>query len=355
MCAFPDWRGDEFLVTAETVFGAAIGYDWFFRTLSDIDRQAVARAILTKGVRPGLNEFAADPPARWTTQPTNWNLVCNGALMIAALSVAEVDWSMAGQIFDLCRLSISTGFEAYQPDGGWAEGPGYWHYGTQYAVYLVDSLTTALGDDLGLGGSKGFGNTGLFRLHAASPSGRLFNFGDSEDKHSGGYWLFWFAKRYHHPVDAWIERQNGKAHPGKVHPMDLLWFDPDARRASSDHLRPGHAFLGIDVAMLRGDWNNPRATYLASRAEPTMPAATRIMISGASCSMPMACAGRSISARTTTICVTISIRRRAHGTIGPVRSDTIPSLSTDRASRLRVGLSSSIKSSSPLYPGSSLI
>jgi hypothetical protein len=262
MCAFPDWRGDEFLVTAETVFGAAIGYDWFFRGLSDIDRQAVAGAILTKGVRPGLNEFAADPPARWTTQPTNWNLVCNGALLIAALSVAEVDWSMAGQIFDLCRLSISTGFEAYQPDGGWAEGPGYWHYGTQYAVYLVDSLTTALGDDLGLGGSKGFGNTGLFRLHAASPSGRLFNFGDSEDKHSGGYWLFWFAKRYHHPVDAWLERQNGKAHPGKVHPMDLLWFDPDARRASSDHLRPGHAFLGIDVAMLRGDWNNPRATYL---------------------------------------------------------------------------------------------
>jgi hypothetical protein len=38
-----------------------------------------------------------------------------------------------------------------------------------------------------------------------------------------------------------------------------------------------------------------------------MPAATRIMISGASCSMPMACAGRSISARTTTICVTTSI------------------------------------------------
>jgi Heparinase II/III-like protein len=262
MCAFADWQGDEFLVTAETMFGAAIGYDWLFQALSYADRQAVASAILSKGVRPGLDEFAADPPARWTTQRTNWNLVCNGALLIAALSVAERDWSAAGRIFDLCRQSISTGFDAYQPDGGWAEGPGYWHYGTQYAVYLVDSLTTALGEDLSLGGSPGFSNTGLFRLHAAGPSGKLFNFADSEEEHSGGYWLFWFAKRYHHPVDAWIEQQRGKASPAKVHPMDLLWFDPDARGASSDHLRSGHGFLGIDVAMLRGDWKNPKATYL---------------------------------------------------------------------------------------------
>jgi hypothetical protein len=87
VCAFPDWQGDEFLVTAETMFGAAIGYDWFFNALSDGERQAVANAILTKGVQPGLDEFAADTsPPHWTCprQPTNWNLVCNSALMIAA-------------------------------------------------------------------------------------------------------------------------------------------------------------------------------------------------------------------------------------------------------------------------------
>jgi hypothetical protein len=264
VCAFPNWQGDEFLVTAETMFGAAIGYDWFFDALSDGERQTVASAILTKGVQPGLDEFAADtspPHWTWPRQRTNWNLVCNGALMIAALSVAETDWAAAGQIFDLCRRSISLGFDQYRPDGGWAEGPGYWHYATQYAVYLVDSLKTALDDDLGFGGSAGFGNTGVFRLHAAGPSGKLFNFGDSEEKHSGGYWLFWLAKRYHHPVDAWIERQRDTAHPDEVHPMDLLWFDPDARPASADHLTTHHRFHGIDVAMLRGDWQHG-ATYL---------------------------------------------------------------------------------------------
>ena len=107
------------------------------------------------------------------------------------------------------------------------EGPGYWHYATQYAIYLLDSLSTALNTDLGLDTSPGLSRTGLFRLHAAGPSGKLFNFADSEDRHSGGYWLFWLAKRYRHPVDNWIE-----GHVEKIHPMDLLWFEKAGRNPS---------------------------------------------------------------------------------------------------------------------------
>ncbi|MBV9374819.1 MAG: hypothetical protein JO320_07175, partial [Alphaproteobacteria bacterium] len=142
----------------------------------------------------------------------NWNLVCNGALMIAALSVAESD-PKAAHLFSLCRASISTGFGGYSPDGGWAEGPGYWHYATQYAIYLLDSLSTALGADLPLHATPGLCETGLFRLHAAGPSARLFNFADGEERHSGGYWLFWLARQYKQPVDAGIERHAGQVHP----------------------------------------------------------------------------------------------------------------------------------------------
>jgi hypothetical protein len=257
VCAFPDWRGDQFLVPAEMMFGAATGYDWLFDTLSPVERQAVAGAILAKGIRPGFAEFKNDPPPRWTHREMNWNLVCNGALMIAALAVAEADWPTAARIFKLCRKSVLAGFAEYRPDGGWVEGPGYWHYATQYAVYLIDSLSTALGGDLGLGGSPGFGNTGVLRLHAGGPSGKLFNFADSEDEHGGGYWLFWLGRRYHHPVDDWLEEQRSKALP-----MDLLWFDPDAEPPSAARLAPHHRFHGIDIAMLRGDWTDRGTTYV---------------------------------------------------------------------------------------------
>ncbi|HXZ88166.1 MAG TPA: heparinase II/III family protein [Candidatus Binataceae bacterium] len=248
-CAFPDWAGNEFLVTAEFAFGAAIGLDWLHDSLDDGERAQVASAIIDKAIQPGLDQFAATPPPpqHWMTAPTNWNLVCNGALMIAALSVAEQDERTA-QLFALCLRSIRFGFEGYNPDGGWVEGPGYWHYATQYAIYLLASLATALGNDLGLDASWGLSRTGLFRLHAAGPSGKLFNFADSEEQHSGGYWLFWLAKRYDHPIDAWIEK-----HRGPVHPMDLLWFDDTTRPPS--RLPPAKRFHGPEVAMLRGGWN----------------------------------------------------------------------------------------------------
>jgi hypothetical protein len=258
VCAFPDWRGDKFLVTAETAFGAAIGYDWLYDSLTDHERKQVAHAIVEKAIQTGLDEFDAPRPPRWATAAINWYLVCNGALMIAALSVAEFD-PRAARLFALCRSSISTGFGEYRPDGGWAEGPGYWHYATQYAIYLLDSLSTALGTDLGLDASPGLSMTGYFRLHAAGPSGKLFNFADGEEDHSGGYWLFWLAKRYHHPVEAGIELRGRK-----VHPMDLLWFDVDGRDPSD--MPTAHWFRAADVVMLRGSWGDPDTTYLGIKA-----------------------------------------------------------------------------------------
>jgi hypothetical protein len=264
VCAFPDWTGDKFLVTAETALGAAIGYDWLYDNLTDHERGQIAHAIIEKAIQAGLDEFDAQRPPRWATAAINWSapsrrgdathLVCNGALMIAALSVAEFD-PRAARLFSLCRASISTGFSEYRPDGGWAEGPGYWHYATQYAIYLLDSLATALGTDLGLDASPGLSRTGLFRLYAAGPSGKLFNFADSEEDDSSGYWLFWLAKRYRHPVDAGIELRGRK-----VHPMDLLWFDADGRDPSD--MPTAHRFRAADVVMLRGSWADPNTTYL---------------------------------------------------------------------------------------------
>ena len=252
--AFPDWADDKFLTTAETAFGAAIGYDWLYDVLTDAERKQIAQAIVDKAIEPGLDQFAKPSHPFWTKTAMNWNLVCNGGLMIAALSVLESD-KRAAQLFSLCRDSVSTGFGEFSPDGGWVEGPGYWHYATQYAIYLLDSLSTALGTDLGLDASPGLSKTGFFRLHAAGPSGKLFNFADGEERHSGGYWLFWLAKRYRQPVDAGIER-----HVEKVHPMDLLCFEENGRKPS--RLQTAKRFRAAGAVMLRGDWRDHDTTYL---------------------------------------------------------------------------------------------
>jgi len=119
VCAFPDWAGDEFLVTAETAFGAAIGYDWLYNALNINERERVAGAIVDKAVEPGLLQFATPSPPYWTTTVMNWNLVCNGALMVAALSVLECD-RRAAQLFSLCAIPYLMGLAHIVPTAdGW--------------------------------------------------------------------------------------------------------------------------------------------------------------------------------------------------------------------------------------------
>ena len=57
----------------------------------------------------------------------------------------------------------------YAPDGGWAEGPGYWTYATHYTVCLLAALQTALGTDHGLSQTPGFDKAGDFRFYVGRP------------------------------------------------------------------------------------------------------------------------------------------------------------------------------------------
>src|SRR5581483_4247972 len=166
-----------------------------------------------------LEQLAA--PAFWAEvgHNWNWNLVCNTGLMIAALAVEDVDPARAHRVFEQSLASIETGLAGYAPDGGWPEGPGYWALATEYLSYLLDALQGAFGSTLGLDKRPGLEHTDRFRLHGAGPSGRLFNFADSEE-HQGGAWLLlWLAQHYGHPVDAWFDHRGSKP----PEPMDLVW------------------------------------------------------------------------------------------------------------------------------------
>ena len=57
---------------------------------------------------------------------------------------------------------------SFAPDGGWPEGPGYWDYATQYNVFYLAALETALGTDFGLDKTPGFADTGNFRIQLSS-------------------------------------------------------------------------------------------------------------------------------------------------------------------------------------------
>lgn len=269
ICAFPVWQDpDHFLDAAEMTHAAAIGYDWFHDHLDEDERRTIAQAIVDKGLKPGLAQLIGPANPDWPRRVTNWNLVCNGGLIVGALGIAErdgkgeIDPALTRKVFELGLSSVPTGISGYAPDGAWDEGPGYWTYATEYLAYMLSAMRTALNDEFGLGDRPGLANTGIYRLHAEGPpvgtgslAGLLFNYSDSPETHSGSWVMRWLDLRYNRPVFTWVAN-----HRKKPEAMDLLWFSPDG--PPPDGISPDAQFHGTDLVMMRGDWDAKDGKWL---------------------------------------------------------------------------------------------
>ena len=177
VCNFSDWNARKhFLDVGEMAAGVALGYDWLYNELSDETKSLVCRK---------LNEFAFSPALGkvWNldfySAVNNWNQVCNGGLVCAALAVYEKDQQVAREIVDKAMQSNVAAMETmYSPDGNYPEGYSYWNYGTLYEALMLTAMETATGSDTGLSNIGGFSHTGKYMLYMESPLGQCFNYSD---------------------------------------------------------------------------------------------------------------------------------------------------------------------------------
>ena len=122
---FPDWNPSHFLDTAEMTHAFAIGYDWLYQSLTPSDRAWIRQALVAKGLNQALPIYEAQ--RWWTVNRFNWNQVCNGGIAIGALAIAEEEPAKSAAVLRYALKSLPLALASYGPDGGWPEGPGYWH------------------------------------------------------------------------------------------------------------------------------------------------------------------------------------------------------------------------------------
>lgn len=254
--AFPDWNPSHFLDTAEMTHAFAIGYDWLFHDLTPDVRATLAEAIVEKGLMAAKRFYGED--GWWVRSTHNWNQVCNGGIGIGALAVGDEYPELSAYVLSKGLKSIPRAIHSYYPDGGWNEGPGYWHYATRYTVYFLAALQTALGRDFGLTKMEGLDNAGTFRIHFTSPTELTFNYADAGSRAGGAHEMFWLAKEYNRPVYAWHQRQRLQS----PHALDLIWFTPEGDSPSESGLPLDARYHGIDVAFLRSSWDDPDAVFV---------------------------------------------------------------------------------------------
>lgn len=276
--AFPDWNPSHFLDVAEMATALGLGYDWLHERLTPAEREKIKRALLDKALAYVGPAYARADPDRESfpfvkgNLTNNWNQVCNGGFLIAALAVAEDEPEIARAVIAGLRETLPEAMAAYEPDGAYPEGPVYWGYGTRYNVVILAALESALGNTLGLEQRAGFGRTELFRVYVQSPTGLSFNFADGRPGLGPDSGLTWLAQRHHQPLAethsrnllaAELERAPNVA--DRFIATHAIWF-PRAE--------PGAGVLPLDVnfdgpskvAIFRSAWSDPRALWTGLKA-----------------------------------------------------------------------------------------
>jgi hypothetical protein len=273
VAAFRDWNPSHFLDVGEMTAAFALGYDWTFDALTPAARATIRRAIVEKGLQPGLAVAASGKD--WPKAENNWNQVCFGGLTLGALAVADEEPVVAGAVLEDARADIHHGLAPYAPDGVYPEGPSYWAYGTSYQVLMIAALESALGTDWNLAASPGFLASAGAYLQCTGPTGRHFNYSDGGENPAFEPAVFWFARKLHDPGLLFFEHRRlgspklaaAAVHGNRFAPLAALWWPPAGTNAATPALPLRWTGQGPNpLAVFRSSWTDPQALWVALKA-----------------------------------------------------------------------------------------
>lgn len=271
LAGFTDWNPKHFLDVAEATFAMGTGYDWLYDDLTPADRDLIATAIIEKGLKPSFPAEGKRQQA-WIHGTNNWNQVCHSGMTIGALAIADRDPELAKKVVTRAVENLKYSAKAYAPDGIYPEGPGYWAYGTDFHLGLVEALRTSLGGTQDLEKFPGFMKTPDFIVQMEAPSGKYYSFADNGRTRGFETSLFWFARELKRPELlksdlAKLSKMKAKA-PSKLERMmalGLLWWDG---KAPTGNKQPPASWSGagkVPLVVFRGDWSDPNTTFLAAK------------------------------------------------------------------------------------------
>jgi hypothetical protein len=263
VAAFDDWNPAQYLDTAETTFCMAIGYDWLYDDLSAADRDTIKTAIIEKGIEPSF-----DTKHNWfLTAYTNWNQVCNAGASFGAWAIYEDAPEYAEAIIQRAKSSIVIAMDAYGPGGNYAEGYGYWEFGTSYNVMFLSALEQLYGTDDGLSAADGFLKSPYWQQNMTAPSKTAYNYSDNGMGNILSPSMFWFADKLDDPSLLWnekryLEEPNRYLVSDRLLPTLLIW----GSNRRLDNIPPPrelvYAGRGMTpVVLMRTSWSDADAVY----------------------------------------------------------------------------------------------
>ncbi|HEX5171824.1 MAG TPA: heparinase II/III family protein [Cyclobacteriaceae bacterium] len=198
VCRFQDWNPSHYLDVAEMSLAVALSVDWVGAYLPSTTVELAKTCLIEKGIKPSFVEGNSG----WVKGTNNWNQVCHGGMIAAALVIADKDPELATRTISRALDGMPYALAAYAPDGVYPEGSTYWSYGTSFTLMTCSMFQSAFGTDFGLSTYPSLLESADFKILSVAPSGWYFNFADCGDKRSeqGDIDLAWFAVKTGNPI-----------------------------------------------------------------------------------------------------------------------------------------------------------
>jgi Heparinase II/III-like protein len=175
---FKNRNYDVDLLAADTAHDIAQALYLLGERINPAVRQVALDALEKRVFAPVRNTLVTGKANWWLKVTNNWNAVCLGGVVSAALAVlADRDdravFAAAGEHYIQRYLS---GFDA---EGYSEEGPSYWNYGFSHFVHLREALHAATSGGIDLFGSPKTRAIALYGYRIEMMPGNIAAFGDA--------------------------------------------------------------------------------------------------------------------------------------------------------------------------------
>lgn len=258
VCGFKDWNPKHFLDVGEMALAVAIGYDWLYKELKASTKTKAESALVRFAFEPSYI-----PEYTWFYRRfNNWNQVCNGGLVSAAVAIYEKAPDHAKAVIEKAvETSIAATKAIYSPDGNYPEGPGYWCYGTGFQTLMLAVMDKALGYDGGISEIEGFDKTAEYMLFTVGMENRSFNHSDGGSRAIEALAEWWFADKFNNPSLVYNELRKAESGSYKrsterrTLPMIMAFanrIDLDRVDAPKKKLWSGRG--AVPVVLIHTDW-----------------------------------------------------------------------------------------------------
>ncbi len=159
------------LMVGEMGLTMGLAYDWLKDELPPDHRAKLRDHLGRRIVDLYLANTELPRTAWWFHVHHNWNAVCNGGAIVAALAL-EGEHPRAAELVERATDDWTGYFAELGAEGGCDEGTGYWQYGIRYAAMALESLRERGRDVSGIMDAKGMQETGYFPI-SFCPAGKV--------------------------------------------------------------------------------------------------------------------------------------------------------------------------------------